>query len=171
VRLLFLGRMIDYKGADILADALQRIADRDDWRLTVAGHGPALTPELTARFKLPQVESVRPGWLSEAEINALLDSHDVMLAPYRDASQSGVVAEAMAAGLPCVVTPVGGLAEQVGGAGGWVVVAPTADAFAAGLRNVLDDPAGLAAKSQGASDIARAAWTAPHWEWLDRDWR
>lgn len=170
VRFLFLGRMIDYKGADLLADALRHIADRDDWRLTVAGHGPALTPSLKARFDLPQVEGVRPDLLSEAEINGLLESHDVMLAPYRAASQSGVVAEALAAGMPCIVTPVGALIEQIGAVGGWAAASPTAEAFAACMRTLLDDRASINAKSEGALAVARAAWAAPYWDWLDRDW-
>ncbi|MEZ6023911.1 MAG: hypothetical protein R3C16_10980 [Hyphomonadaceae bacterium] len=37
LRLAFVGRMIGYKGVDILADALPSWAGRDDWRLTVAG--------------------------------------------------------------------------------------------------------------------------------------
>ncbi len=171
-RLLFLGRMINYKGADILAEALPLIGDRDDWRLTIAGHGPALTPHLMSRFSQPQVESVKAGWLSEAEIANLFARHDVLLAPYRSASQSGVVAQAMAAGLPCVVTAVGGLVEQIGdGSGGWVAEAATPLAFSAALTAALDDDVSRKSKAKGALALARSAWEAPHWDWLDRDWR
>ncbi|MEQ1808391.1 MAG: glycosyltransferase family 4 protein [Terricaulis sp.] len=171
VRLLFVGRMIDYKGVDILADALPLLGDRNDWRLTIAGHGPALTPDLAARLS-EHADSVRSGWLSEAEIVDLFAQHDVLLAPYRAASQSGVVAQAMAAGLPCVVTPVGGLVEQIGGGGGgWVAGAATPHAFAAVLAGALNDDAARENKAKGALALARAAWDAPHWDWLERDWR
>jgi glycosyltransferase involved in cell wall biosynthesis len=167
VRLLFVGRMIDYKGLDILADTLPLIADREDWRLTIAGHGPAMTPALLARFGRQQVEAVDSGWLSEPEIAALLARHDVVIAPYRTASQSGVVAQAMAAGLPCVVTPVGALAEQIeAGRGGWVAEAATPLAFAVALRAALDDVTGRERKARAAFEIARTAWETPYWEWL-----
>ncbi|MCC6787489.1 MAG: glycosyltransferase family 4 protein [Hyphomonadaceae bacterium] len=172
VRLLFLGRMINYKGTDILANALPLVGGRNDWCLTIAGHGPALTPELVSRLSQPQVESIKAGWLSEAEIADLFARHDVLLAPYRSASQSGVIAQAMAAGLPCVVTPVGGLVEQIGaGGGGWISEAATPVAFAAALTDALDDDTNRKTKAEGAIALARAAWDAPHWDWLERDWR
>ncbi|MGD9980996.1 MAG: glycosyltransferase family 4 protein [Hyphomonadaceae bacterium] len=170
-RMLFLGRMIDYKGVDILADALTRIEGRNDWRLTVAGHGPALTPALVSRLSATPGVDVLAGWLSDAEIAALLEEHDVLVAPYRSASQSGVVAEALAAGLPCVVTPVGALVEQIGeGAGGWIARGTAPDAFAAALSAALADPAAISGKAEGALALARAAWEAPYWDWLDRTW-
>ena len=169
VRLLFLGRMIEYKGAALLADSLPFIAHRDDWRRTVAGHGPALTPTLISRYAHWQVEGLKQGWLSEGEISNLLDQHDVILAPYLTASQSGVVAQAMAAGRPCVVTDVGGLAEQIGdGAGGWIVEEPKAESLAAVLAAVLDDPTQVQEKAKGAAKIARNAWHTSWWDWIGR---
>jgi glycosyltransferase involved in cell wall biosynthesis len=168
LRLLFAGRMIAYKGLDILADALPRLAQRDDWRLTIAGAGPALDAAMARRFELPQVERVSGDWLSEADLENLIAACDILLAPYRSATQSGVVAQALAHGKPCVVTPVGGLAEQIGGdIGGWVAEGADAPAFAAALARALGSAEDLRAKAAGALAITRAAWQHDYWRWLE----
>jgi glycosyltransferase involved in cell wall biosynthesis len=168
LRLLFAGRMIAYKGLDILADALPRLAERDDWRLTVAGCGPALDAAMAKRFELPQVERMTLDWLSETEHDALIAGCDILLAPYRSATQSGVVAQALAHGKPCVVTPVGALGEQIAeDVGGWMAARADAVAFAAALERVLGSVEDIQAKSAGAQVIANATWQHDYWHWLD----
>ncbi len=104
------------------------------------------------------------GWLSHAETQELLRSHDVMIAPYREASQSGVVAEALAWGLPVVATPVGALAEQIGdGRAGWL---SDPGSFGATLISMLDDPGTRASKARAAHDLAREFWGRECWDWL-----
>jgi glycosyltransferase involved in cell wall biosynthesis len=87
----------------------------------------------------------------------------VALAPYRSATQSGIVAQAMAHGKPCVATPVGALPEQVG-AGGWIAREASAEAFAASLAQALDGD--REAKARAAHAIARAVWEHDYWGWL-----
>ena len=169
-RLLFAGRMIAYKGLDLLADSLDRVAHRGDWRLVIAGHGPALTDAARARFKHKQIESLHGAWLSEAAIDQLMTESDVLIAPYRAASQSGVVAQALAWGKPCVVTPVGALAEQIDqGKAGWIASHCTPEALTTALTEMLDNPAARAMKAAGAHKVARTAWDGDHWGWLERD--
>lgn len=171
LKLLFAGRMIPYKGLDVLADALAQIVDRDDWRLTIAGHGPALTEEMAGRFSWPQVAQARRDWLSDQELDELIVSHDVLLAPYRSATQSGVVAEALVAGRPVVATPVGALPEQLRyGEAGWIADGSSPEAFAAALRLMLDASADdFAAKGARARNLNEEAWTSGTWDWLQTD--
>lgn len=167
MRLLFAGRMIAYKGADLLADALPRLGARDDWRLTIAGDGPVLDGAMRARFQSDKIE-LRPGWMSEAALDTLIASCDILLAPYRSATQSGVVAQALAHGRPCIVTPVGALPEQIGdGAAGWVTRAADTQSLADVLVQALKDDKAWAAKARGAAEIATRAWGDDHWAWLD----
>lgn len=166
-RLLFAGRMIAYKGVDLLADALPLLAQRQDWRLVVAGHGPALDAAAIARFDMPQVERVAPGWMDDAALAALIAESDLVLAPYRSATQSGIVSAALAAGKPCIATPVGALPEQIGQAG-WIADAATPGAFAEALSAALSDPAGRAARAAMAHQIATEAWRQSYWDWLTR---
>ncbi len=166
-RLLFAGRMLAYKGLDILAGALDAIAGRDDWRLTIAGAGPALTEAAARRFQHRQIERLSASWQSEAALEGLIGAHEILLAPYNSATQSGMVAQAMAHGKPCLVTPVGALPEQVGG-GGWVSAAASAEAFAAALSRVLDAPVERAERAMAAHANAQAAWESDAWSWLEQ---
>ena len=158
--------MIAYKGLNVLANALKLIAERPDWRLTIAGAGPALTETMRARFNDERI-ALRPEFLSDDDLDLLIDAHDIVLAPYRDATQSGVVAQALARGKPVVATPVGALPEQLGaGRAGWIADAATAEAFGEVLVRVLDDSEGRAAKARGARALATEIWDGEAWHWL-----
>jgi glycosyltransferase involved in cell wall biosynthesis len=159
--------MMAYKGVDILAGALPRLAHRD-WRLTIAGAGPALDEAAAQRFTGPQIERVSRDWLTEAELDALIAACDIVLAPYRSATQSGLLAQALAHGKPCIVTPLGGLMEQIGdGVGGWVAERGDSKAFAAAVEHALASADEREAKAQGALALARAAWQHDYWRWLE----
>jgi glycosyltransferase involved in cell wall biosynthesis len=62
---------------------------------------------------LPWNVSANIRWVENAEIAEVIQSYDVCLLPYVEASQSGVVAIAVGYGVPCVASPVGGLREQL----------------------------------------------------------
>jgi glycosyltransferase involved in cell wall biosynthesis len=166
VRLLFAGRMIAYKGVELLAEALKLIG-ADGWRLVVAGEGPSLT-ETVARELGARGADIRRGWMQEAELDALIGACDVFLAPYLSATQSGVISQALAHGKPCVVTPVGALGEQIGdGAAGWVAPSATPEAYAAAITAALASAAARRGKAEAAANIARQAWEGDHWRWLE----
>ncbi|MGH7104020.1 MAG: glycosyltransferase, partial [Acetobacteraceae bacterium] len=111
-RLLFFGRLRRYKGLDLLTEAVERLpAGR--FTLRIVGSGPA-SPEL-ARLATLEGVRVENRWVPEDEIGGLLAWADAVVLPYREASQSGVAAAALAAGRPVVATRVGGLAQQLEG--------------------------------------------------------
>jgi glycosyltransferase involved in cell wall biosynthesis len=155
VRLLFLGRLIAYKGLDRLAEALAPLAGRHDWTLTIAGTGPEEAAVRAAFSAMPQVDLSLLRHLAEDEIEALIDRHDVLVSPYRDASQSGAIPEALAAGMPCLVTPVGALPEQIGfGAAGWVAAASSAGGIRAAIEQMLGERESYGARSAAALQLA-----------------
>lgn len=161
LRLLFFGRFRAYKGLDLLRDAFRLLhQSHPGASLRVVGEGDAeaCAPGLAA---LPGVRLERR-WVAEDEIPALLAAADAVVLPYREASQSGVVPQALAMGVPVVATPVGGLAEQVRpGAGGVLAEAVTAPALAAALAGLMD-PARLAAlrREAAGAGAAEADWDA-----------
>ena len=81
-------------------------------------------------------------WLTHAQIDKIQSRYDVIVLPYIEASQSGVVMSAFGAGIPVIVTPVGGLSEQVeDGVTGLVAQAPSGDAIADCIRWMANDRA------------------------------
>jgi len=63
----------------------------------------------------------RPGYASDADAARYFAAADAAVLPYRQASQSGVVQLAYGYGLPVIVTPAGGLADEVEhGRTGWI---------------------------------------------------
>ncbi|HET9902475.1 MAG TPA: glycosyltransferase family 4 protein [Xanthobacteraceae bacterium] len=152
VRLLFFGRLLPYKGLDILVDAYTRLAARYPVSLTVAGSGDL--GALAALAGRPDVRLERR-WIQEDEIGRFLAEADILLVPYREASQSGVVPSAYAAGLPVVATPVGGLKEQVRHENtGLIASSVDAAAFAACVARLLDEPVLYHRCSKGALALA-----------------
>jgi glycosyltransferase involved in cell wall biosynthesis len=139
-RFLFLGRLLKYKGLELLYEAIGHLDGRSDWSLTVAGSGPleGFCAETFARHRRCRVDL---GWIDNDRFVALLDEHDVLLCPYTEASQSGVIPEAIERGLAVVVTPVEGLPEQVGfGRFGLVADRTDVAAFASVMVRILDQP-------------------------------
>lgn len=153
VRLLFFGRLLPYKGLPLLHEAALALRTRGvAYRLTIAGQGD--DPSLAALARMPEV-TIDQRWIDEGEIRALLAGHDVLVQPYVEASQSGVLPTALAAGLPAVVTPVGGLVEQVlHGQSGLVAEAVTAAAIADCISQLSAEPALRERLSAGARALA-----------------
>ncbi len=134
LRLLSFGRLLPYKGLDLLQEALAALGTRDDIVVRVVGSGPE-TRELAALRAMPGV-TVENRWVPEDEIGPLLAWSDALVLSHREASQSGVVAAALAAGRWVVATRVGGLAEQLKDQPGAVLCEPHGSALAAAIETV-----------------------------------
>jgi glycosyltransferase involved in cell wall biosynthesis len=103
--LLFLGRIHEYKGLELLKEAyIDLHSPRPN--LTIAGFG-------TINHQKFQFAKIINRWLSGEEIVRLLRTTDVLLLPYLEATQSGIIPIAKQFNVKIVFTPVGGLAEQV----------------------------------------------------------
>ena len=126
-RLLIFGRLFAYKGVDTALDAFRSLPEEmSDVKLVVAGNGPLAD---LARG-LPNVE-VREEYIRDADVIVMLDEANLVLLPYKDATQSGVGLLAIGRGVPCVVSSAGALPELVPDSLPGLVVPP-------------DDPARLA---------------------------
>jgi glycosyltransferase involved in cell wall biosynthesis len=148
-RLLFFGFVRPYKGLELALDAVAELCRRKTpVELTVAGlfWGPVepWRQRVAAAGVADQV-SLQPGYVPDAEVQELVASHHVVVAPYRTAPQSAIVPLAYAVGRPVVATSVGGLAEQViEGVNGAVAPPDDASAFADAVERVLGDLESLA---------------------------
>ena len=136
LRLLSFGRLLPYKGLDLLADSLERIGPCPDLVVRVAGSGPE-SPDL-ARLRAIAGVTVENRWVAEAEMAALLGWADALILSHREASQSGVAAAAIAARRWVIATNVGGLAEQLRAEPGAILCEPNAASIADGIRALLE---------------------------------
>lgn len=139
VRLLFFGRILSYKGLDFLLEAHRLLLSRGiDVHLTIAGPGN-IEPYRASLKDLDHV-FVDNRWIGEDEIQEVFCKADLTVLPYREASQSGVIATSFAAGIPVVVTPTGGLVEQVQhGVNGLVCDKQSAESLANSIEMMVDD--------------------------------
>ena len=118
---LFVGRLIPRKGADVLIDALRELPDL---RLAIVGSGP-LKAELETRAEGLNVEFL--GELVQQEVAALMADARCLVAPSHDEPWGLVVQEAMQSDLPVVVTSDVGCAADLVMSGGNGIIAETRD--------------------------------------------
>jgi glycosyltransferase involved in cell wall biosynthesis len=156
LRLLVPGRLVRYKGFERLAQALQLLGS-DICRVTIAGEGPERGYVARLFASLPTVD-LRLGWMPDNDRRRLFEEHDVLVCAHDEASQSGLICEALTWALPSIVTPVGALPEQIEfGKAGWVARDTSPAALAEIITQVARDPIGYdAASSQCAAVLQRA---------------
>ena len=151
-RLLCFGRLRAYKGLDLLAAALRSLGPLADLEVRVVGNGPESTALAALRI-LPGVK-VENRWVPESEVNTLLNWADVVVLPYREASQSGIAPTALASGRRVIATRVGGLPEQLGDSPLATLCEPEAASLAAAIKRVMEMPRDVG----GATADPRQAW-------------
>jgi glycosyltransferase involved in cell wall biosynthesis len=151
-RITFVGWMEPPKGIFETLEVFRRIHQEFPRTvLTLAGSGSALE-EFRARVRALGLEhSVELlGWRSRNEVFDLLRRSDLFLFPSHVEGLPNAVVEAMAAGLPCVVTPVGSVPDIIqDGVTGYLAGIGDVDRMTACLRALLRDPA--SARRMGAA--------------------
>lgn len=110
-RLLFLGRILPYKGLSLFVGAVEELRRRG-FAVHAGVFGEGALDAHAHRLAALGAEVVNR-WLTDEEIDAVLQRYHAVVVSHIEASQSGVVALAFGAGAPVVATPVGGLLEQV----------------------------------------------------------
>lgn len=152
--LVFVGRLVSDKGADLLVEALGRLAASGlRPRLTLVGDGPERSGLETLARRLGvdgQIEMT--GWRAGEELVEILNRHVILVVPSRYQEPFGVVAlEGIACGCVVVGSSGGGLPEAIGPCG---VTFPNGDvaALAEALRRLLEDRGAVAALAAQAGE-------------------
>ncbi len=114
LRLAFVGRLVPYKGADMLLDAAAPLLRDGRATLAIYGDGPQRGALEAQAQRHGVTEATRfAGWVNHRDVPKLLSEADVMvLASIREFG-GGVVLEAMATGVAPLVVDYGGPAELV----------------------------------------------------------
>lgn len=155
---VFAGRLASNKGLQHLVPAFARVArELPDTRLVIAGEdqgwGARVRAEADALGVLSRVHLV--GHQGDAAYRETLAAADVFVLPSEWEAFGIVLAEAMACGVPCVATRVGGAPDVVqDGVTGRLVEYGDVDALAEAMLGLLRDPAARA--RMGAAGEARA---------------
>jgi glycosyltransferase involved in cell wall biosynthesis len=132
---LFFGLLRPYKGVDVLLDAFGVIEDAELW---VVGRPLGIGIDGLAARVGPNVRLV-PRFVPDREVPAFFRRADLVVLPYRDAEQSGVLFTALAFGKAIVLTDVGGFGEVAAIGAAHLVPPEDPPALAAAIRRLLGD--------------------------------
>lgn len=111
--ILFFGRIWEYKGLEYLIRAEPLITSRvPQARILIAGQGEDFE-RYRRMMKNPEHFLIDNDYISEERTGEYFQRASVVVLPYIEASQSGVIPLAYSAGKPVVATEVGGLPEIV----------------------------------------------------------
>ncbi|NJP06007.1 MAG: glycosyltransferase family 4 protein [Chloroflexaceae bacterium] len=140
-RILFFGRIWPYKGLDYLIRAEPQITERlPGVRIVIAGKGEDFD-RYRAMMVHPEHFIVYNEYVSNEQRAELFQQASVVVLPYIEASQSGVIPLAYSAAKPVVATRVGGIPEIVDdGQTGYLVAPGDAQALADAILRLLTNP-------------------------------
>ena len=119
--LLFFGSIGPYKGLEFLVPAFQRLAVANpDYRLIIAGEPikgyEDYWDEIQAAIRRNGGRErvvLRIEYIADNESEVYFKAADLLILPYTDVSQSGVLVSGYRFGLPVVATDVGSLGEDI----------------------------------------------------------
>jgi glycosyltransferase involved in cell wall biosynthesis len=160
------GSIKPYKGLDLLVSAMPLVAQNVPHAFLLLAGRPA-RPSDAPNLQILKDRGI--GHRADFEFISNKDAWkyymaaDVVVLPYRNITQSGVLLSTMAFGKPAIVTAVGGLPEVIRpGKTGWVVPPENVPALAEAMSEALSDPIrcermGEAAKQEA---LERFSWNA-----------
>ena len=166
LKLIFVGRLVPYKGADMLLEACAKLIREGRVSLTIVGEGPD-RPKLRKIIEREQIGHGvgMPGWVDHSKLPELLASHDVFAFPSIREFGGAVVLEAMAVGLVPVVVNYGGPGELVTDQTGFRIPMAPRPSIVASMTTILnrlvEDPSVLTALGNAAR---RRVFTHFTWE-------
>jgi glycosyltransferase involved in cell wall biosynthesis len=155
--ILCFGLIRPYKGVDVLLEAFRELEGAELW---IVGRplgmqlGDLREQAGHAKGKVRFVDQFIP----DAELPAFFRRADLVVLPYRDAEQSGVLATALAFGKAIVMSDVGGFPEVAATGAGRLVPPENPTELAEALRVLLADPAAR----EELADAAAAAAAGPY---------
>ncbi|WP_127559286.1 glycosyltransferase family 4 protein [Nioella ostreopsis] len=139
LRACFVGRMVPYKGPDMLLEAASPLLRDGRMQLDLIGDGPML-PGLRAQAEALGVSDAVTfhGWMEHGAVQDVLAGSDLMAFPSIREFGGGVVLEAMALGVPSLIVDYAGPAELLITGTGWKVPLGDRATIVAGFRAELE---------------------------------
>ena len=150
-RYLFVGRLIERKGLDVLLEAFERV---DGGELRIAGDGPLREMVEAAAARDPRIRLI--GHIAGDALARAYQDADVLVVPSIYEPWGLVVHEGLAYGLPVIVTDEVGAADDLieGNVNGYVVAAGSAEELGEAMTAVAAwTPARREAGSRRSADL------------------
>lgn len=146
--ILFFGFIRQYKGLDLLLEAIKILVDKKDSnpslqipKLLIAGEfyeDRKIYDELIHSNNLSSHLILHTDFIPDSEVRFYLSAADFVIQPYRNATQSGVTPLAYHFEKPMLVTNVGGLPGLVPDGKAGIVAEPNAQAIADGILKLYE---------------------------------
>lgn len=138
--ILFFGQIAPYKGVEYLLNAMTQVHERHpEVKLIIAGGGKFYF-DITKYKNLDYID-IRNSYIPMDALVPLLKGSLFTVAPYKDATQSGVLYNAFSLGVPVIATNVGALPEMVKNEENGLLVPPCdSNALAGAITRLLDNP-------------------------------
>ncbi len=141
--LLFFGFVRKYKGLDLLIQAMaDPLLRQAKIKLIVAGdfyEKENKYRELIERHAISEKVIVHPSYVPDKDVKYYFGACDLVVLPYRTASQSGISQIALHFAKPVLITDVGGLPEIVDDGINGFIARPEPDQIAAGIVRFLEE--------------------------------
>lgn len=164
LRAAFVGRLVPYKGADMLIRAAEKLLHQGALRLDIIGDGPEMARLKDLARDLGVTAYIDfPGWVDHRELQARLRQNHLFAFPSVREFGGGVVLEAMALGLVPLVVDYGGPAELVPEGCGVVVPMGSRDqiirSFEDALTKLARERTGIPEMGEKAQNFVRERFT------------
>lgn len=161
--MLFFGLVRAYKGLDLLLDAFGRVKDQlTDLQLIIAGEFYEEEDKYRAQIAangLMERVILRNEFIPDADLRKYFGAADLIVQPYKTATQSGVTQVAFHFEKPMLVTNVGGLGEIVHDRRMGYACEPNAEAIAADLLDYFTNNRQAAYTTYLQNEKTKYAWS------------
>lgn len=139
VNLLFFGRIQKYKDMDLLLDIFESVQkQRENVRLIIAGEGDVA--EWIGRIKGNGNIELINKWIKNEDIETLFNRAYIVLLPYKEATQSGIIPLAYEFNVPVIASAESGIKSQIiDYKTGILIERNSAEEFASACINIIND--------------------------------
>lgn len=114
--ILFFGSIRDYKGLDVLLEACAKLPADTEWSLSIYGK-PEMNidnlKELCIQKNIAGHVEWNTGWIEEEQLDDIFYSHEIVILPYKEIDNSGLLHLAMSYGKPVIASRLGSLADLI----------------------------------------------------------
>ncbi len=139
LKFLFVGRFAYNKGIDVLIEAAKELHDEgfsNKIEFNLVGKGP-LYDSLSSKYQLPNLNFI--GFASDEKLSLLYRENDIFVLPTLFEGMPTVVLEAMAHGMPVIVTDTGATRDMVDDHNGIIIEKKSVQSLKAAIRKLVEE--------------------------------